>query len=435
MRIRAAVLLAAFVVAPTSIVARIAFAGDGNVKQFKAEFEAAQSSKDPEKRSEAEVKALDHLKGATTVDAAQAALAVSLDANAYFKTHEAALDALRSMTGDAVRAWAAKEVASGKDARTRATLCAVVGSWKDAWKSLLTALKDKEGAVVAAAADALATVKEKDVVAGLVKALKDAKEPRTQDDLVRALKALTGLKLKDAGEWDGWWSSEGEKFSFDAAPAPVKPETPPSDGIPRTTSNGSGLYETISSNKVIFVIDTSYSMRITGEVQESASDKKRTSSRLEFCQKELCAAIEAQLSKKCFFNVIAYSTKVTPWKGKLQEANDANKKAAKAWVLALQPEDETNTYDALEAAFSDKQVDTIYLLTDGFPTKGKVTNMDTLRGEIRKWNTTRKIRINCICYVVGDGTKYSVSEDKGMSKRFMQALADENGGFCKIFDG
>lgn len=426
------VLLAAALVALAPLVA---LAADPAVKQFKSDWDFAQSYADREKRKDAELKALEHLKNPSSVEAAQAALAVALEANAAFESHEAAVSLLKEASAEPVHAWGVKELGASKDARARAILAGIVGSWKDGWKAVVAALKDKEPPVIEAAADALSRVKEKDVVAALVRAIKDAKEPRVQDDLGRALRALTGQSFKDAAEWESWWSSAAATFSFDAPAEPPKPaEEPAAGGVPKTTSNGSGLYETISSNKVIFVIDTSYSMRITGEVAESASDKKKTCSRLQFVQNELVAAIEGQLTKKCFFNVIAYSTKVTPWKAKLVEATDANKKAAKAWVAALQPDDETNTYDALEAAFADKQVDTIYLLTDGYPTKGKVTNPDTIRGEIRKWNDSRRIRINCICYVVGDGTKFSVAENKDMSKNFMQALAKENGGFCKVFE-
>lgn len=402
------------------------------VKDWKRDWDAAQSIANAEKRAAAEVAALEHLKGAATPDAARAALSVALDPNAHWKSHDAALNVLGTMTAEPVKAWAKKELASSKDSRTRALLCAVLGGWPDGWKDVLASLKDKDASVIAAAADALARVKEKEVVSALVAAVKDAKEPRTEDDLARALRALTGQKHHEAAEWASWWATEGEKFSFDAAPPA---EAPREGGVPQTTSNGSGLYETISSNKVMFLIDTSYSMRTTGEVQEgTAGEKKVTLSRLEYVKNELCAAIEAQLTKKCLFNMIQFNTKVTPWKPKLVEASDANKKAAKAWVTALQPADETNTYDALEMAFADKQVDTIYLLTDGFPTNGKVVMMDAIRGEVRKWNDGRRVRINTICYVVGDGAKFKVVENKDMSKNFMKALAADNGGFCKIFE-
>jgi hypothetical protein len=423
-------------------VALPALAGDDAVNKFKADWSAAQAAPDKQ-RPDLLVKALEHLRGAGSVDAAQAAVTVAIDSQIHWKAHDAAAAVLRSMTADAVRAWAMKGLAGDKDARVRVVLCDLVATYpaEIATKALVPALKDKDGVVVSSAAFALSNVKEKDVVSALVQALKDAKDARIQADLSGALEKLTQKTFASAAEWESFWAQSKDAFVFDAAPAADKPEEA-SGGVPKTTSNGSGLYQTISSNKVVFVIDISYSMRITGEVQEDpkgtagggGAPVKRTLSRLEYVQRELSAAIDQQLSKKCLFNVIAYSTKVFPWKTKLVEANEANRKAAKTWVLALKPDSETNTYDALEAAFADKQVDTIYLLTDGFPTDGKFIIMDEIRGEVRKWNATRKVRIHTIAYVVGDGTKFSVLENKGMSKNFMKQLAEESGGTFKCFE-
>ena len=400
-----------------------ALAADSAVTDFKKELAAAQNP-------DAQAKAFDKLKGASSVEAAQTALGFVADPNAHYKLHDAALDALRSMTADTVRAWAQKELAANKDPHARAVIATVAKAWPDGWKLSLQGLKDKDASVISAATDVLVTVREKDVVTALIAALKDAKDPRVVGDLSRALNKLTNQDFTDGTQYESWWKEKSEGFTFPSGDAPPPAE---SSGVPRTTSNGSGLYETISTNHVMFLIDTSYSMRTTGEVSDTSGTKK-TLSRLEYVKAELVAAIEAQLSKKCLFNILEFNTKVTPWKPKLVDASDGNKKAAKAWVLALQPEAETNTYDALELAFADKTVDTIYLLTDGFPTNGKIFKMDDIRGEVRKWNDGRRVRINTICYVVGDGKKFAVVENKDMSKRFMQKLAEENGGFCKVFE-
>jgi hypothetical protein len=430
----------ALVAAVLLALAPLVLAADAVVKEFKKEWDAA-ASLSGAARGDAQVKALERLRSATSVDAAQATLNAALDANAEFVAYAAARDILRGASADPVKAWAAKQLAGDKDARARALLAGVVVAWDP--KPVLGALKDKEPSVVSAAAIALAPIKSKDVISGLVAALKD-KDGRAAEDIVLALRALTKkAKLKEASEWEAWWSASKEGFSFDA-PAEEAPAEPAaaSGGAPRTTSNGSGIYETISSNRVIFVIDTSFSMRITGDVEEGAgragtagpAAPKKQMTRLEFVQRELCAAIENQLTKKCLFNVISYSTKVTPWKPKLVEASDANRKAAKAWVMALAPDDETNVFDALEMALQDKQVDTIYLLSDGFPTKGRITNMDTIRTEIKRMNASRNVRIHTIAYVVGDGTKFNVTENKDMSKNFMKALAEEAGGTFKGID-
>ena len=106
-------------------------------------------------------------------------------------------------------------------------------------------------------------------------------------------------------------------------------------------------------------------------------------SRLDYCQEALGRAIEEQLEEQDEFNLIAFSSGVTPWKKKLVEASDSNKKAARKWLKALRHDGETNIHDTLELAFTLKGVDTIYFLTDGTPTVGKVTVNDTILTQLQ----------------------------------------------------
>jgi predicted protein tyrosine phosphatase len=74
----------------------------------------------------------------------------------------------------------------------------------------------------------------------------------------------------------------------------------------------------------------------------------------------------------------------------------------------------TNIFDALEKAFTDQDVDTIYLLTDGEPSAGRIKDVESILDEIRRWNRTRQIVIHCI----------AIGIDSNLCKR----LAAENGG-------
>lgn len=455
------------------LLARPATAGDARVGEFKKAW--AEASVDPEppadggdkngkrggprpdtpdqvlaKRGTAQLAALEKLKPLGTVDAAQALAAVLVDPRCHWKAHAAALEMLGKAPEKPIHDWVTKAVASDPDARLRCLLCGVVASWgeEDAVKGLVPLLRDKAPTVVAAAADVLSHVKKIDVVDALVAAIKDARDARAIDDLSTALRVLTGRAYQDPGEWTSWWSAEKEKFSFDApASEPAKVET--GGGLPKTTSDGSGLFDKVASEHVCFLIDNSGSMRIQGEVLEATAGgagtktkddpnspdaKKKLCTRLEYVQKELVSVIDNQLSKKASFNVMAFASDVVPWQKKLVPANDGNRTAAKSWVTALKPTSETNIYGALEAAFADKEVDTIYLLTDGFPDFGRFIATDSIVGEVKKWNATRKVRIHCICYLVGEGTKFKVIENKSMSKTFMKTLAEETGGTFKVFE-
>jgi len=81
------------------------------------------------------------------------------------------------------------------------------------------------------------------------------------------------------------------------------------------------------------------------------------------------------------------------------------------------PSGSTNIYDALLIAFSDPQVDTIYLLSDGEPTTGHITDTARMLEEIRRINLFRKVKINTIGFNL-----------KGEAEELMRKLADENYG-------
>jgi hypothetical protein len=74
----------------------------------------------------------------------------------------------------------------------------------------------------------------------------------------------------------------------------------------------------------------------------------------------------------------------------------------------------TNLYDGLELALLTKDVDTIYLLSDGSPGSGKfVQHADILR-EVRRINRTRRVAIHCVAV--------------GFDSKLMKDIAAQNGG-------
>jgi predicted protein tyrosine phosphatase len=86
-------------------------------------------------------------------------------------------------------------------------------------------------------------------------------------------------------------------------------------------------------------------------------------------------------------------------------------------VKRLVADSNTNIFDAIELAYKDPEVDTIYLLTDGEPTTGRLVAPEDILDEVLRWNRQRQIVIHCI----GIGT------DADLLKR----LAQESGGTYK----
>jgi hypothetical protein len=130
------------------------------------------------------------------------------------------------------------------------------------------------------------------------------------------------------------------------------------------------------------------------------------------------------------FNLVTYSGIVRPWKKSLSKASKSNRKAALEFVKKMEPLGMTNTYGALETAFTDKSVDTIYFLSDGYPTTGKCVQPEEILAAVRRWNAERNITIHTIGLIVG---KYK-NEEHSRLKTFLQNLAGQNGGECRIFE-
>jgi len=155
---------------------------------------------------------------------------------------------------------------------------------------------------------------------------------------------------------------------------------------------GVSLFGTLVTGKnIAFVIDTSGSMLTTDPVtatgaaprpsgprtvvgdpsKQPAEEKKdeppSDRQRMYRAKTELAKVIRA-LPEDVRFNIINYASDVASWKKSMVPASDANKKAAVEYVEALKADGITVTDMAVEEAFADLQLDTVYLITDGAPT-------------------------------------------------------------------
>jgi hypothetical protein len=192
---------------------------------------------------------------------------------------------------------------------------------------------------------------------------------------------------------------------------------------------GRTIYGGVESSRVVFVVDVSYSMH----VRALEGDGARLT-RLEYVQAELAAAIEEQLDDDDEFNVVVFSDGVRTFQRGLVRASSRNKRAAARFVRSLQPDGDTNIYEALEAAFAHEDADTIYFLSDGSPNRGPVTIPDDILGATRQWDAGRGVRLHTVAFLAGDAEAFGVVENKGMSERFLRALAEAHGGSFQLFD-
>jgi uncharacterized protein YegL len=208
----------------------------------------------------------------------------------------------------------------------------------------------------------------------------------------------------DIAGWKEWWPKNKDGFSYPSAKS-----LPPAKG-PKAEQDGPRYYGLqIHAKRLIFVIDTSGSM---------------AGPKLVNAKKELLQAIQ-KLSPKAEFNIIVFNAKVYVWSPKMVEATEAAKKRAQAFVYDLPVGGATVTYDALEAALN-MRIESIYLLTDGEPTKGKIVRPPAIVAAIRTQNRLQGTSIHCIGLGVGP--------DAGIFSQFLKALSEQNHGEYRKVD-
>ena len=271
-------------------------------------------------------------------------------------------------------------------------------------KALFSNAKHKSPHVRSAAYDALTYVRDKNVVEFLLSLLKKERG-RAKFDLADALADLTGFTWGVKHErWMSWWNRVKDEYPLPPKPKKIKA---------RADDGYAGYYGiSVNSNRVAFVIDISGSM----------SAKVRTTTRLEEAKSNLVAAVRG-FHVDVRFNIVAFDNVMEKWVDVLNRATGKNKKSAIAWANELKPRGGTNVYGALMDAMDLDDVDTIFFLSDGAPSAGKVTDTDEILRLIRSRNRFERIRIHTI------GVQL-----RGQMKEFMEKLAAENYGECRVVE-
>jgi HEAT repeat protein len=255
------------------------------------------------------------------------------------------------------------------------------------------ALKAKDWPVRVAAIRGLFKLRCKESIDLLVDRI-DKEEGRMLAEIVDALRGLTGRPFGYApGQWKEWWTKAREEFTV-----PDKALAIASSQAGTTTYHG----VPVLSTRIVFLLDMSGSM---------STEANGTETRIEQAKKELSRVL-SQLNPAAQINMIFFDEKIEPWhKGLLPIKTHL--KDAQAAVAKVMPRGQTNIFDALEFAFGHKEADTIYLLSDGEPTSGRIIEPDDILKEIRRMNRPRQIVIHTIS--IG-------------ASPFLKRLAEQNGG-------
>lgn len=346
------------------------------------------------------------------------------------------------------------------DPLVRAAAADTVGKLEldDLGAALIPLLQDAEWQVQSAAVAACGSVRPQAAVQPLIDLLRQ--KGRMQTECAEALFKVTGMEFGlDADRWqeqwtklmaiEGWRIPTREELAKKAESRKKYNEIygqkeaglPSFAGIPTTSTN------------VLFIIDVSGSMDdlvVEREKFQGYADSRKFT----IVREQLLSALDS-LTENTNFNIVKFASDLTPWKPKLVPANIVNREAAKSWAKQLKPiggtEDQnlaaaglggladldggkTNTLKAALYPFGvdpenppkapvtggDKvsiknKLDTVYFLSDGRPSVGKIIDTLEILKEVRRYNEAFRIVFHTIA--IGE-----------FQKEFLRDLAVQNNG-------
>jgi hypothetical protein len=240
---------------------------------------------------------------------------------------------------------------------------------------------------------ALEKLRDRDSVGAII-AQMPKESGRTLLEFAGTLFRMTGEPHDDnALVWKRWWDGGGKDAAL-ITPEELEKKIADREKkrLQQTTSAPRFFGVKIESHDVVFVVDVSGSM---AEQLETTQIDGKLATRLEVVKQELVKALRG-LDASALFNLITFSSGVTKWKEGVVALSDKTRAEAIEYVTHLGSRGGTNIYDALQAAFADPKVDTIFLLTDGEPSQGGVTDLQLIREHVARLNETRRVKIHCI---------------------------------------
>ncbi|MSR74756.1 MAG: VWA domain-containing protein [Planctomycetes bacterium] len=321
---------------------------------------------------------------------------------------------------------------------------------KECVDALVRMLKDSDWRVRASAVWGVRAMRPNAAIAPLI-ALLDVEQGRLVDDVVAALEDLTVAGHGgDIVAWKTWWKRVSDRFvvptKAEIEALRKKEEANSASYAKRDTGYDRRPYHGIRtrSRNMLFVIDCSTSMAETvvldeRDIKNLDEFRKRYGTmrtKIDIAREELIQLV-AELPAHAKFNIITFNATVDTWKKGLVPADEGSRNAAIRWLSRLTTASvvpvgtsgagRTNTYEAMNAAFGlmtggtaekatfKTDADTMFLLTDGNPTTGAITEPKLLIEHVAEVNRKAKMVIHTIGF--------------GASNRpLIEALARDSGG-------
>jgi HEAT repeat protein len=282
---------------------------------------------------------------------------------------------------------------------------------------LISLLDDDSWRVREATGDALYALRAKSAVGPLVEHL-ERERMRVRAAYVRALRRTTAMPFRDVPrDWQRWWSDARDTFAVPPLSQVESMEARLAQSAANAPTRATFYGIPVQSDHLALVIDISGSMAETDLMASdpaatAAGDRPAPSTKLDVAKREVEQLIE-RLPEGSALNLIFFNEDVQRWQHGLVPMSRGPAARACAFVRDRRAQGSTNLFDALADALSDPQLDTIYLLSDGNPTVGRIVDPLALRTEIRRRNASRDVRIHVVSIGHDSPLLRHLAEDAG----------------------
>lgn len=279
---------------------------------------------------------------------------------------------------------------------------------EEAFRATLACLEDQSWSVRSAAIASLLPFRRLESLGPLLTRA-TVEQGRVRDEAVEALCLLSGQDFgPTVAIWNRWHADLSANY---ALPSAEEAEARLADlRTRRARGHQSVVAQTyhglqVPQGGVVFVMDISGSMTQPYSAGISFYDHFSTA----------LATTIGMLDEKVQFNIVLFSSGVRVWHENLVPASPGTAQAARRFLADVRPNGPTNLHAALMTALSLDEVQTIFLLTDGDPTFGRIVVPEAILTELERVNRDRNVVIHTIA--AGD-----VRAD------FLADLASGNGG-------
>jgi VWA domain-containing protein len=249
---------------------------------------------------------------------------------------------------------------------------------------------------------------------------------RLEGEIVKTLATITNAAFgPNAQRWGDWWKEWEAKYegrgSAGAATGYRMPEAirkrrdeeAKNRRRGRGGNSGNSFYGIETKAKhIMYILDISGSMLADSRPGKNTAKQgeqpegEKGHRRIDQAIAQLKRSIES-IPSNGSFNIIFYNQDVNIWRKGMQKASKKNKKEAVNWADTVEATGRTNIFDSVEMAFQvagrgtfDKHykvaVETIFLLSDGAPNEGRITETSPFLEEVKKLNRLAKVQIHTV---------------------------------------